>query len=58
MGPVFNASYPGECSECGMDFEEGDPIRYDDDDEIICEDCGEEQAQQYNNWVPQPRSSS
>lgn len=27
-GPVFPASYPGECPECGGDFIQGDRVRY------------------------------
>lgn len=40
MGPIFEARWPGECSECGAEFEAYDDIRYDDDDEIIGVDCG------------------
>jgi hypothetical protein len=56
MGPVFNASYPGECSECGEEFEVGDLIRYSDDEEIIGQDCcGEEQSARISSWAPQQR---
>lgn len=37
-GP-FMARFGGECAECGDAFEQGDEIRYNDDDEIIGEGC-------------------
>lgn len=35
---LFPARYPGECTECGDLFDEGDWIAYLDD-EIVCELC-------------------
>jgi hypothetical protein len=35
---IFPAAYGGTCGCCGLDFDEGDPIGYLDD-EICCEDC-------------------
>lgn len=36
---VFRAAYPGECAGCFGDFDEGDEIRFDDDGEIVAQDC-------------------
>lgn len=41
MARTFSAAYPGECSECGLDFMDGDEIGYVDD-EICCEECCEQ----------------
>ena len=39
-GPrLFFARYDGTCNECGNEFEAGERIGYDSDDEICCEDC-------------------
>lgn len=39
----FEARYPGECSECGEPFDEGDDIEYNWADEIVkSECCGED----------------
>lgn len=38
-GPAFFARYDGECDECGASFEAGDSIRYDDDQQLLREDC-------------------
>jgi hypothetical protein len=35
----FDAKYPGRCNECDERFAEGDEIRFNDDDEIVGEDC-------------------
>ena len=35
----FEARYPGRCEACGDSFDEGDAIRYDDDDDLVGEDC-------------------
>lgn len=42
LGPWFTASYPGDCDECGGEFEAGDMIRADGDGGYLCEDCGED----------------
>lgn len=41
-GPWFNAAYPGDCDGCGASLDEGDRVRYDGDDQLLCEDCGED----------------
>ena len=37
--PPFQAQWPGECTSCGADFDEGDMIRFNADDEIVCKEC-------------------
>jgi hypothetical protein len=39
MARIFQASFPGECAECGIDFDKYDLIGYDEDGEICCEEC-------------------
>jgi hypothetical protein len=39
MARTFKASFPGHCSFCLADFVEGDEIGYNEDDEIICDEC-------------------
>jgi hypothetical protein len=39
MSRVFEAAYPGTCEACGEEIEEGDRVRYTDDDELVHEDC-------------------
>ena len=39
MSRVFDAMYPGTCAACGEEIEEGDRVRYTDDDELVHEDC-------------------
>jgi hypothetical protein len=39
MARTFRASFPGHCSFCLADFDEGDEIGYNEDDEIICAEC-------------------
>jgi len=34
MSRVFEAAYPGTCEACGEEIEEGDRVRYTDDDEL------------------------
>jgi DNA-directed RNA polymerase subunit RPC12/RpoP len=53
MGPEFAARYPGECSDCGFDFDEGDPVRFNEDDELVCGHCGDKEASKYRGWTPQ-----
>lgn len=36
---TFPAGWPGECADCLTEFDQGDPIGYDADDDICCEDC-------------------
>lgn len=38
-GPVFRASYPGECADCFADFDEGDEVRFNDDGQLVAQDC-------------------
>lgn len=38
-GPIFLARYPGRCGGCGEDFDEGDELRYDDDDVLVLVGC-------------------
>jgi hypothetical protein len=38
IGPVFLASFPGECADCGYDFEPGTEVRYVDG-ELYEVDC-------------------
>lgn len=42
MARIFQASFPGECARCFKEIEECDSIGYDEDDEICCEECLEE----------------
>lgn len=43
MARTFRAGFDGgECVECGEEFEEGDSIGYDEDDELCCAACLEE----------------
>ena len=37
--PVFTAMYPGECSSCGGDIDEGDSVRFNLFDEVIHAEC-------------------
>lgn len=39
MANRFRAAYPGECSRCPNEFNEGAQIGYDDEDELVCSDC-------------------
>jgi hypothetical protein len=39
-GPWFRAAYPGRCSECGEEFEEGTDIRADGKGGYLAEACG------------------
>lgn len=53
MAKPFSASYPGECAECGAEFDVGDEIMYNRDDDLIGWDCcGEEQTEQVRSWAP------
>lgn len=45
----FPAKYMGDCCECGIWWEEGEMIRYNDNDELVHEDC-------YVDEEPKPRS--
>lgn len=36
---VFIAAYHGRCADCSEDIEPGDEARYNDDDEVVGEDC-------------------
>jgi len=38
----FSARYPGRCPECGETIYEGDSVMYDDDDQVIHEECYED----------------
>lgn len=38
IGPVFLAAYDSDCQHCYERIEEGDHIRYVDN-EVACEDC-------------------
>lgn len=42
MAKTFPARFGGECSRCGESFDEDDPIGYDEEDELCCEGCIEE----------------
>jgi hypothetical protein len=35
----FEAKYPGDCCECGIWWEEGELIRYNDNEELVHKDC-------------------
>lgn len=35
---IFPAAFPGRCGYCQLDFDEGDPVGYLED-ELCCEDC-------------------
>lgn len=52
MGPVFAARREGTCEECGFEWDEGDSIRFNNEDELVHEDCAEDEARQYRNWAP------
>jgi hypothetical protein len=39
-GPWFPAGHPDECSNCGWDIEEGDPIRADGEGGWECKEHG------------------
>lgn len=39
MSRVFKALYPGLCYECERGFGEGDPVRFDDDNDIVHDEC-------------------
>ena len=45
----FPARYQGDCCECGVWWEEGEMIRYNDNDELIHEDC-------YVDEEPKPKT--
>jgi len=32
---AFAAKYPGWCRACGASFAKGEPVRYDDEDEVV-----------------------
>jgi hypothetical protein len=42
-GPVFTASYNGECADCGGDICPGDDIRADGQGGYLCTVCGAEE---------------
>jgi hypothetical protein len=50
-GPVFYASYSGECSECFEEFDAGDEIRYNPDGEIVAHECSEGCGRAYDEEV-------
>jgi hypothetical protein len=35
----FTANWDGDCAECGASFDAGDEIRYNDDGDLIGEEC-------------------
>lgn len=39
MAKTFPARWDGECSRCNENFEAGDDIGYDDEDELVCAEC-------------------
>lgn len=39
MSWSFTARYPGECSKCGNQFDEGDEIEYNSAGEIVWSEC-------------------
>lgn len=43
FGPPFPAIWPGSCV-CGTEFDEGDLIQYDRDDDLVLVDCCGEDA--------------
>lgn len=36
---AFEARWPGKCAECGDGIDVGDEARFNDDEEIVGEDC-------------------
>lgn len=61
-GPKFEAMYQGDCAECGLWWNPGDFIRYDDDDELVHEECYQEQladraVTRPRTWTPPKRES-
>lgn len=38
----FEARYRGKCAACGDRIEEGDEVTYDDDDELIHDECDDD----------------
>lgn len=36
---TFVAKYPGRCADCGIPFEEGDTLMYDQDDQVVHTAC-------------------
>jgi hypothetical protein len=47
VGPVFEASYPGECP-CGKSFDERDELRYVDGDLLAQACCGHEYDDEFD----------
>lgn len=47
MAALFPARFDGFCRKCLLDFNAGTDIAYNADDEIVCEDCiNDEEAEQ------------
>ena len=36
---IFTARYPGTCQSCGDQFEAGEQLRYDEDDQVVHRAC-------------------
>lgn len=50
-GPAFEARWGGDCAECGEPFEAGEMARYNDDDQVVGEDC----CGHAYEWTPEDR---
>jgi hypothetical protein len=46
MAITFAAQWDGECSRCGEDFDAGDSIGYDQEDELCCANCIEKDQEE------------
>lgn len=51
MGRRFHASFPGECSNCLLDIEEEDEVGYNEDDELCCAECLDEEEAEVDESV-------
>jgi len=45
---IFEARYSGTCPSCGKEINEGDPVCYNNSDELLHVDC-------YENENPKPK---
>jgi hypothetical protein len=52
FGPWFPAAYEGDCAGCDGAIEPGDRIRADGQGSWLCEDCGDQPADDVRELLP------